>query len=49
MPPDNIEQVKATQGAVFCRSRATRVVVTLNTKKPPFDNPLLRQAVNYAR
>src|SRR6185503_9435853 len=49
VPPDNVEQVKATQGAVFLAQPGPHVWwVTLNTKKPPFDNVLLRQAVNYA-
>lgn len=49
VPPDNIEQVKTTPGAVFLSQPGPHVWwVTLNTKKPPFDNPLLRQAANYA-
>jgi peptide/nickel transport system substrate-binding protein len=49
VPPDNIEQVKATPGAIFAHQPGPHVWwVTLNTKRPPFDNVLVRQAVNYA-
>jgi peptide/nickel transport system substrate-binding protein len=49
VPPDNIEQVKTTQGAVFAQQPGPHVWwVTLNTKRPPFDNVLVRQAANYA-
>lgn len=49
VPPDNIEQVKSTPSAVFVDQPGPHVWwVTLNTTRPPFDNPLVRQAVNYA-
>jgi peptide/nickel transport system substrate-binding protein len=49
VPPDNIEQVKATPSAVFTAQPGPHVWwVTLNTKQPPFDNLLVRQAANYA-
>jgi peptide/nickel transport system substrate-binding protein len=49
VPPDNIGQVQASSDAVFLQQPGPHVWwVTLNTKKPPFDNPLVRQAVNYA-
>jgi peptide/nickel transport system substrate-binding protein len=49
VPPDNIEQVKGTPTAVFLEQPGPHVWwVTLNTKKPPFDNVLVRRAVNYA-
>jgi len=49
VPPDNITQVKTTPSAVFLEQPGPHVWwVTLNTKKPPFDNVLVRRAVNYA-
>ena len=49
VPPDNIDQVKSTPGAVFLDQPGPHVWwITLNTKKPPFDNVLVRQAANYA-
>jgi peptide/nickel transport system substrate-binding protein len=49
VPPDNISQVQASNDAVFLQQPGPHVWwVTLNTKKPPFDNPLTRQAVNFA-
>ena len=49
VPPDNIEQVKNTPAAQFLSQPGPHVWwVTLNTKQPPFDNVLLRQAANYA-
>jgi len=49
VPPDNIEQVKADRGAVFAAQPGPHVWwVTLNTTQPPFDNVLVRRAVNYA-
>jgi peptide/nickel transport system substrate-binding protein len=49
VPPDNIAQVKTTPSAVFLEQPGPHVWwVTLNTKKPPFDNVLVRRAVNYA-
>ena len=49
VPPDNIDQVRGNPDAVFVDQPGPHVWwVTLNTKKPPFDNPLVRQAVNYA-
>jgi peptide/nickel transport system substrate-binding protein len=49
VPPDNINQVKTTPSAVFLEQPGPHVWwVTLNTKKPPFDNVLVRRAVNYA-
>jgi peptide/nickel transport system substrate-binding protein len=49
VPPDNIDQVKSTPSAVFTAQPGPHVWwVTLNTKQPPFDNVLVRQAANYA-
>ncbi len=49
VPPDNITQVKTMPSAVFLEQPGPHVWwVTLNTKKPPFDNVLVRRAVNYA-
>ena len=49
VPPDNIDQVQNTQSAVFVQQPGPHVWwVTLNTTRPPFDNVLVRQAVNYA-
>jgi peptide/nickel transport system substrate-binding protein len=49
VPPDNIDQVKNTPSAVFSAQPGPHVWwVTLNTQRPPFDNLLVRQAVNYA-
>jgi len=49
VPPDNIDQVKSTPDAVFLEQPGPHVWwVTLNTKQPPFDNVLVRQAANYA-
>jgi peptide/nickel transport system substrate-binding protein len=49
VPPDNIDQVKKTAGALFLAQPGPHVWwVTLNTKKPPFDNVLVRQAANFA-
>ncbi len=49
VPPDNIDQVKNTAGALFLAQPGPHVWwVTLNTKKPPFDNVLVRQAANFA-
>jgi peptide/nickel transport system substrate-binding protein len=49
VPPDNIDQVQNTPSAVFAQQPGPHVWwVTLNTTRPPFDNVLVRQAVNYA-
>ena len=49
VPPDNIEQVQSMPNATFLAQPGPHVWwVTLNTKRPPFDNPLVRQAVNFA-
>jgi peptide/nickel transport system substrate-binding protein len=49
VPPDNIDQVKNSSQAVFDQQPGPHVWwVTLNTKKAPFDNVLVRRAVNYA-
>ena len=49
VPPDNIDQVRNTPNASFLAQPGPHVWwVTLNTKRPPFDNPLVRQAVNFA-
>src|SRR5207244_264198 len=49
VPPDNIGQVKGNPDAVFLEQPGPHVWwVTLNVQKPPFDNVLVRQAVNYA-
>jgi peptide/nickel transport system substrate-binding protein len=49
VPPDNIDQVQNTPNAVFLSQPGPHVWwVTLNTKRPPFDNLLVRQAVNFA-
>jgi peptide/nickel transport system substrate-binding protein len=49
VPPDNIDQVKSSPAAQFLSQPGPHVWwVTLNTKQPPFDNVLLRQAANYA-
>lgn len=49
VPPDNIAQVKSDPNAVFLEQPGPHVWwVSLNTKKPPFDNPLVRKAVNHA-
>jgi peptide/nickel transport system substrate-binding protein len=49
VPPDNIDQVKGITSAVFAEQPGPHVWwVTLNATRPPFDNPLVRQAVNYA-
>jgi peptide/nickel transport system substrate-binding protein len=49
VPPDNIDQVQNTPAAVFAQQPGPHVWwVTLNTTRPPFDNVLVRQAVNYA-
>jgi peptide/nickel transport system substrate-binding protein len=49
VPPDNIDQVKGNPDAVFLEQPGPHVWwVTLNVQKPPFDNVLVRRAVNYA-
>jgi peptide/nickel transport system substrate-binding protein len=49
VPPDNIDQVQNTPSAAFVQQPGPHVWwVTLNTTRPPFDNVLVRQAVNYA-
>jgi peptide/nickel transport system substrate-binding protein len=49
VPPDNIDQVKASSTAIFAQQPGPHVWwVTLNVTKPPFDNVLVRRAVNYA-
>jgi peptide/nickel transport system substrate-binding protein len=49
VPPDNIDQVQNMQNASFLAQPGPHVWwITLNTKRPPFDNALVRQAVNYA-
>jgi peptide/nickel transport system substrate-binding protein len=49
VPPDNIDQVQNTPGAVFLTQPGPHVWwITLNMTRPPFDNLLVRQAVNYA-
>ena len=49
VPPDNIGQVKGNPDAVFLEQPGPHVWwVTLNVQKPPFDNVLVRHAVNYA-
>jgi peptide/nickel transport system substrate-binding protein len=49
VPPDNIDQVRASSTAVFAQQPGPHVWwVTLNVTKPPFDNVLVRRAVNYA-
>jgi peptide/nickel transport system substrate-binding protein len=49
VPPDNIDQVQNTSNASFLAQPGPHVWwVTLNTQRPPFDNPLVRQAVNFA-
>jgi peptide/nickel transport system substrate-binding protein len=49
VPPDNIDQVKSIPSAAFAAQPGPHVWwVTLNTTRPPFDNVLVRQAVNYA-
>ena len=49
VPPDNIGQVKGNPDAVFLEQPGPHVWwVTLNVQKPPFDNVLVRRAVNYA-
>jgi peptide/nickel transport system substrate-binding protein len=49
VPPDNIDQVQSLPNASFVAQPGPHVWwVTLNTKKPPFDNLLVRQAANFA-
>ena len=49
VPPDNIDQVQNNSSAVFLSQPGPHVWwVTLNTQRPPFDNLMVRQAVNYA-
>ncbi|HEY1294670.1 MAG TPA: ABC transporter substrate-binding protein [Chloroflexota bacterium] len=49
VPPDNIDQVQNNPAAVFLAQPGPHVWwVTLNTTRPPFNNPMVRQAVNYA-
>jgi peptide/nickel transport system substrate-binding protein len=49
VPPDNIDQVRNSSGAVFLAQPGPHVWwITLNTQRPPFDNVMVRQAVNYA-
>jgi peptide/nickel transport system substrate-binding protein len=49
VPPDNIDQVQNNSSAVFLAQPGPHVWwVTLNTRRPPFDNVMVRQAVNYA-
>ncbi len=49
VPPDNIDQVKNSASAVFDSQPGPHVWwVTLNVTKPPFDNVLVRRAVNFA-
>jgi peptide/nickel transport system substrate-binding protein len=49
VPPDNIDQVKASSTAIFAQQPGPHVWwVTLNVTRPPFDNVLVRRAVNYA-
>jgi len=49
VPPDNIDQVQNNSAAVFLAQPGPHVWwVTLNTTRPPFNNAMVRQAVNYA-
>lgn len=49
LPPHMIKQIEASQNAVVMKVRGTRsFFVSLNNTKPPFNNPLVRQAANHA-
>ena len=49
VPPALVEQLEGTEGIkVISQPSARYTYVWLNTLKPPFDDPLVRQAANYA-
>ena len=46
---NDIERVEGEEGITLMRIKGYQVnYVGMNTQRPPFDNPLVRQAVNYA-
>lgn len=49
VPPDSIELINSSEGARVETTQVDRIVfMIMNTKKAPFDNVLVRQAVNHA-
>jgi peptide/nickel transport system substrate-binding protein len=49
LPVHLMKQIEASRTAKVMKVRGTRTFfVSLNNTKPPFDNPLVRQAANYA-
>ena len=49
LPAHMMKQIQASDKAVVMKVRGTRsFFVSLNNTKPPFDNPLVRQAANHA-
>lgn len=49
IPIDSLEQVKNSGTATVMQVNGTRsFFISMNNKKPPFDNVLVRQAANYA-
>lgn len=49
LPAHMIKQIESSKNAVVMKVRGTRsFFVSLNNTKPPFNNPLVRQAANHA-
>ena len=50
IPPDNVANIKANRPdiTVYTNPSFQNLVGLLNTKKPPLDNPLVRQAISYS-
>jgi len=49
IPPDMIERLKQNPNIQVKENMGTRVyILEINNKMPPFDNPKVRQALNYA-
>jgi peptide/nickel transport system substrate-binding protein len=47
-PPDSVEQLRATGFNVLLKQYPHTILLFLNLQDPPFDNPKVRQAVQYA-
>ena len=50
IPPDNVANIKANRSdiTVYTNPSFQNLVGLINTKKPPLDNPLVRQALSYS-
>ena len=47
-PPDSVEQLRATGFNVLLKQYPHTILLFLNMQDPPFDNPKVRQAMQYA-